>query len=258
MKIELLDGAMGTTISNIYNNNEKCREKINETNPKIIEEIHKKYIESGADYLKANTFNCSKKALEIYGEDLKKSYNYAFLGGKICKKIAEKYEKKSIGTFCDGDVDQIDGILDSGVDIIMVETIYDLEKGMNSLKLLKERMKIKKIKKPIMISFAVNEKGEIYSGEKILDVYQKFIDIDIISIGINCSEYTENIYLILKKFKEQTNLKVSFHPNSNKNIEDFIKGIKKLINDGIVDIVGGCCGTDFQHIKRLREIIDIK
>lgn len=248
----LLDGAMGTTISNIYKIEDKCREKLNYTKPELINEIHEKYIASGVDCLKANTFNCSKEVLRNYGENEEKAYEYAFLGAEICRKVAKKYNKKSIGTFCLPDKDQIDGILDGNVDIIMIETIYNLNKGLQSLNLVKERMKKKKLKKPLMISFAVNKDGKLYSGEKLVDIYENFIDDYIVSIGINCSELTEGVIEALKKIKKETNLKVSFHPNSDGNIKKFVKDINRLLKIKVVDIVGGCCGTDFDHIKMLK------
>lgn len=256
MKIELLDGAMGTTISDIYQVKERCREKVNFTNPEIIRDIHKRYSEAGADYLKANTFNCSKESLKAYGENPEKAYEYAFLGGSICKEISKKYGKKSIGTFCDGDIDQIDGILDSDVDIVMIETIYNLEKGLKTLELLKKRMEIKKIDKPIMISFAVDRECKIYSGEQIIDIYKRFTSEGVISLGINCSEYSQQISKVLKEIKKETKLNTSFHPNLDGDIEKFAKNIKKIIDDNAVSIVGGCCGTEFNHIKKMREIID--
>ena len=252
----LLDGAMGTTISNIYKIDVKCREKLNCTKPELITEIHEKYIASGADCLKANTFNCSKESLKNYGENEEKAYEYALIGGRICKKVADKYNKKSIGTFCLPDKDQIDGILDSDVDIVLIETIYNLDKGLESLKLLKKQMEDKKLVKPVMISFAVDKDGKLYSGEKLIDVYEKFLNKYIISIGINCSELTREIIGVLKKFKKETNLKISFHPNSNGDIEKFIKDINELLKVNVVDIVGGCCGTDFNHIKILKKTLE--
>ena len=103
-----------------------------------------------------------------------------------------------------------------------------------------------------MISFAVDGEGKLYSGEKLQDVYTKFLDDCVISIGINCSELTEKVMDILEKMKKETNLKVSFHPNSNGDIEKFVKDISSLLRLGVVDIVGGCCGTDFNHIERLK------
>lgn len=252
MRVILLDGAMGTTISNIYKIKERCREKLNCTQPEIVNEIHEKYVLAGVDCLKANTFNCSKEALRSYGENEVWAYEYAFLGGKICKAVADKYNKKSIGTFCLPDRDQIDGILDSDIDMVMIETIYNLDKGLESLKLLKTQLKKKKLVKPVMISFAVDGEGKLYSGEKLQDVYTKFLDDCVVSIGINCSELTEKVVDILEKMKKETNLKVSFHPNSNGDIEKFVKDISSLLKLGVVDIVGGCCGTDFNHIERLK------
>uniref|UniRef100_UPI0025C37042 homocysteine S-methyltransferase family protein n=1 Tax=Cetobacterium sp. TaxID=2071632 RepID=UPI0025C37042 len=124
--------------------------------------------------------------------------------------------------------------------------------GLQSLNLVKERMKEKKLKKPLMISFAVNKDGKLYSGEKLVDIYENFIDDYIVSIGINCSELTEGVIEALKKIKKETNLKVSFHPNSDGNIKKFVKDINRLLKIKVVDIVGGCCGTDFDHIKMLK------
>ena len=88
-------------------------------------------------------------------------------------------------------------------------------------------MKEKKLKKPLMISFAVNKDGKLYSGEKLGDIYENFIDDYIVSIGINCSELTEGVIEALKKIKKETNLKVSFHPNSDGNIKKFVKDINR-------------------------------
>ena len=154
------------------------------------------------------------------------------------------------------DKDQIDGILDSDVDIIMIETIYNLDKGLESLKLLKKQMEDKKLAKPVMISFAVDKDGKLYSGEKLIDVYEKFLNKYIISIGINCSELTREIIGVLKKFKKETNLKISFHPNSHGDIEKFIEDINELLKVSVVDIVGGWCGTDFNHIKILKKTLE--
>lgn len=252
----LLDGAMGTTISNIYKIKDNCREKLNYTKPEVINEIHEKYIKAGADWLKANTFNCSKEALRNYGENEDRAYEYALLGGQLCKKVSKKYNKKSIGTFCLPDKDQINGILDSDVDIVMIETIYNLNKGLESLKLLKEQMEIRKLVKPVMISFAVDKEGKLYSGEKLTDIYQNFLNEYVVSVGINCSELTEKVIETLDKFKKETNLKVSFHPNSDGDIKKFIEGINKLLELGTVDIVGGCCGTDFNHIEMLKRSLE--
>lgn len=252
----LLDGAMGTTISNIYKIKDKCREKLNYTNPEIVTEIHERYVKAGACYLKANTFNCSKEALKNYGENPEMAYEYALLGGKICKAVADKYGKTSIGTFCLPDKDQIDGILDSGVDKVMIETIYNLDKGLESLKLLEERMEIKKIKKVIMVSFAVDKDGKLYSGENLIDVYRKFLLENVVFIGINCSELTEKVVDILKIFRKKTGLIVSFHPNSNGDVKKFIEDIEILLKQGVVYVIGGCCGTDFRHIEALRKSIE--
>lgn len=254
--IILLDGAMGTLLTDEYNLKEKTKEKINILYPEIIETIHEKYIEAGADFIKANTFNCSKEALAMNGECEDNSYIYALRGAEIAKKISSKNNKKSVGTFCLGDESQIDGILDGDTDYILIETIFDYKKCLKSFNLLKERMRLKKIDKPIMISFALNKDGLIYSGENILDIFKEFIDENTFSIGINCTDFSENILEIFRELRKSTDLKLSFHPNSNGDVELFMAGIKRCLDENLLDIVGGCCGSSYIHIEKLKKYID--
>ncbi len=255
-EILVLDGAMGTLISEKFKIDEKCREKVNELYPEIIAQIHRDYIEAGADFIKANTFNCSKEALIKYGEDPEKSYLYALKGAKLAKESALKYNKKSVGTFCLGDESQIDGILDGDTDFILIETIFDYNEGKKSLRLLKERLAEKKRKKPIMISFAVNKIGQLYSGENVLDILNEFIVEDVFSIGINCSEISDEIIMLFEKMRKATTLKISCQPNSDGNIKKYLLELSKCLNEGVLDIVGGCCGTDEKHIKALKVMIE--
>lgn len=254
-EILILDGAMGTLISDKFKISEKCKEKINITFPEVIIKIHESYIEAGADLIKANTFNCSKEALIRYGEDPEESYNYALSGSRLAKKCALKYGKKSVGTFCLGDESQINGILDGDVDLILIETIFDYEQGKKSLSLLKRIMREREIKKPIMISFAVNKLGNIYSGERLVDIFDEFTDEDIFSIGINCSEFSKDILEVFKNIKNKTTIKLSYHPNSDGDIEKYLSVMSECLENGILDIVGGCCGTDDKHIERLKNIV---
>lgn len=256
MNINLMDGAMGTVISDVYKLEGECREKFNVIYPNIIEEIHERYIQSGSDYIKANTFNCSKESLKYYGENPKNSYQYAFEGARIAKKVAMKYGVKSIGTFCIGDKDQIEGIIDGGIDIILLETIYDLNKGIESLEILQEILKNKGVSKNIMISFTTDEDGRLFSGEYVIDIFEKFIKSDVVSIGINCSYSKKKIKKILKLFREKTKLLVSFHPNIKDDEEEIFEIIGELIEDRVVDVLGGCCRTEFDYIKKLKTIID--
>ncbi|MBC2850369.1 homocysteine S-methyltransferase family protein [Cetobacterium sp. 8H] len=255
-EILVLDGAMGTLISDKFKISEKCKEKVNIIFPEIITKIHENYIEAGADLIKANTFNCSKEALTKYGEDPEKSYDYALNGARLAKRCALKYGKKSVGTFCLGDESQINGILDGDVDLILIETIFDYEQGKKSLDLLRQIMKKREIKKPIMISFAVNKLGQIYSGEKLVDIFSEFIGEDIFSIGINCSEFSKEILEVFKSIKNKTTIKLSYHPNSDGNIENYLSIISECLENGVLDIVGGCCGTNEEHIKRLKNMIE--
>ncbi|WP_297487214.1 homocysteine S-methyltransferase family protein [uncultured Cetobacterium sp.] len=256
-KVLLLDGAMGTTINKEIDIEIKCKEKINILFPEKIENIHKRFIESGSDFIRANTFNCSEEALKNYGENIDESYNFALKGAEIAKRISEKYNKKSIGVFCLPGEKQILGILDGKVDLIMIETIFNFKLGLESLTLVREVMKRKNIKTPIMLSFTLCDGGKLYSGERLLDVIDSFIEDDIYSVGINCSCVLKDVENIFEKLREKLPklIKITFHPNMNEGEKTYLNTMKKLLDKNLVDIIGGCCGSNYEHIKKLKELI---
>lgn len=245
--MEILDGAMGTVLKD--NGIEGCLELANLDFPDIVEKIHKNYIEAGADYITTNTFNCTVEALKNRKNE---QYKCVIKGVEIAKRIAKKYNKKVIGTFCMPERMQILALLDSKPDFIMIETIFDLKKGKESLELLLELMKNRGEKIPVMLSFAVKRDATLYSGERLIDILDMFLNDNIYSVGINCSEYSEEIYDFYKKISD-LKIKKTYHPNILVGEEIVLSGMKKLVRDNLVDILGGCCGTDFKFIQKIKK-----
>lgn len=308
-KILVLDGATGTAIQN-YNLVEKdfrgdlfkqhsinlkgCNEILNITKPEIIKEIHKKYIENGADIIETNSFNCNSLSLEDYGiPDL--SYTLSKEAALIAKESAQDFKRKtgkniyvagSIGptskSCCipSGEIpyernidfdtlktvytEQIQGVIDGGVDILLIETIFDGLNAKAALLAAEEIMKKENILIPIMISFTVDKKGNLISGQNIESLITAIDRDSIISYGLNCSFGAKELIPIIIKLENFTRKKVSLYPNAglpNENgeyeesAEEMLEHLKELINNKKINILGGCCGTTYHHIKLISDYV---
>ena len=261
-RIILLDGAMGTYIQNMSLDEEKFRgsrfgnskislkgnyDILNLTNPEIIYEIHKLYLESGADIIKTNTFNSTSTSQIDYGcENL--SYELNFEGARIAKQAVYDFEKnnKNSQRFVAGvigptnrtcsmspDVNRPDfrnisfdelkrdyflsfsGLIEGGCDIILVETIFDT---LNAKAALFAKIEFeKKFKKSIslMISVTIADlSGRTLSGQTLESFYNSIIHCDPLSVGINCALGPKELEPHLKELNRFCIPLVSIHPNA--------------------------------------------
>ena len=295
-RILVLDGAMGTVLQKYelpaedFNGTKGCYEILNETRPDIIFEVHKKYIEAGADIIETNSFNCNAISLKNYHlED--KVYDLAKKSAEIAKDAVRKSEKKvyvfgSVGptnkglSFPEKDVSckravsfdemkevikvQVTGLIDGGVDGILLETIFDGLTAKATLLAIEEVFAEKNIKLPISISATVNKQGKLLTGQSIESL---IVDLDrdsVISFGFNCSFGAKDLVPFVLKIKELTTKFISLHANAglpNQNGEYVETALKMrddllpLIENQAINILGGCCGTDYEHIKLIAELI---
>ncbi|WP_407536620.1 homocysteine S-methyltransferase family protein (plasmid) [Cetobacterium somerae] len=297
-KIYILDGATGTVIQDYHlsekdytDNNYKyigCHEILNKTRQDIILDIHKKYIEAGADIIETNTFNSNSISLKDYGLE-NESYFLSFLGAKLAREAVENSKKEilvagSIGptnksasistskSILDREIDfnelfesyliQARGLVDGGVDLFLIETIFD---GLNAKaaviaceKVAKENSK----KIPIMISATVNKNGKILSGQDIKSLITSLDRDSIISFGLNCSFGAKDLIPLIESLNPYTDKLLSVYPNAglpNENGEYdekpqiTLEYLKKLIDNKKINIIGGCCGTTPAHIKLISD-----
>ena len=274
----ILDGAMGTVLQKCsidiedFCGTNNCFEVLNLTNENIIKNIHRKYIESGADIIETNTFNCNKFTLE--GSLLeKKIYEICKKGGEIAREIVQEYDKK---IFIAGSIgptgisvsqdktrymeleesyrEQISGLLDGGIDFLLIETVYDFLNLEIAIKVCKEIFKEKREETPIVVSFTCDNEGRIYSGEKIEDIIKRIDYNLILGYGLNCVGFNKTV----EKLRKFTDKIVFFYPNQsffNEEKIDAKQYFNFLIKNNLVDVIGGCCGTDFNYIKELNCIL---
>ncbi len=295
-RILVLDGAMGTAIqkynlnSDDYLGKKGCNEILNITRPDIIKDIHLKYIEAGADIIETNSFNCNKISLNEYGFS-ERAYEIAKRSAELAKEVTTTSEKKiyiagSIGPTnktltipsgknpYDRDLEfdylkeayseQIEGLIDGGVDILLIETIFDGLNAKCAVISAEEVMKRKNINLPIIISATVNKEGKIFTGQSIESLIVALDRESIISYGFNCSFGAKELIPLTKKLGKFTKKPISLYPNAGLPNEDgeYLESpditanyLKELVDNQEVNILGGCCGTTFEHIKSIANLV---
>ncbi|MGL4392145.1 MAG: methionine synthase [Fusobacteriaceae bacterium] len=286
----------------LFINNKKnlrgCNEVLNLTRPDIIKEIHQKYLEAGADIIETNSFNGSKFALKDY-EIENFAYELSKTSAELASGVAREFEIKtnkkiyvagSIGPTnksCslpsgenpfERDIDfdmaleaykeQIRGLIDGKVDIILIETIFDGLNAKAALLAIEELVAEKNIQPiQIMISATVDKSGKILSGQSIESLITALDRDEIISYGFNCSFGAKDLVPLILRLEKITSKNISLHPNAglpnekeeyDETAEVMLEFLKPLINEQKINIIGGCCGTSYEHIKLISDYVKEK
>ena len=309
-RILVLDGAMGTMIQ-AYNLKEEDfrgerfknyptplkgnNDLLSITQPQIISEIHKKYLDSGADILETNTFSSNSISMADYNmEDL--VYELNFESAKIANKLTDEYSIKdpSKPRFVAGSIgptnktasmspdvsdpgfraitfdelvisytEQIKGLVDGGVDILLLETIFDTLNAKAALFAIDTYMENNKLDIPLMVSGTITDQsGRTLSGQTVNAFMISVSHMPIFSIGFNCALGADQLMQYVKRLSDKSEFYVSAHPNAglpnafgeyDQTPEEMQNLLEKYLKDGIVNIVGGCCGTTEEHIKLIAE-----
>ena len=308
-RIMLLDGGMGTMIqehklseddyrSELFKNHDSSLQGNNDllsiTQPKIIKDIHLKYLNAGSDIIETNTFNANSISQEDYNlQD--KVFEMNFESAKIAREVVDKFNVKhnkqafvcgSIGptnrtaslspkvedlsyrnvTFdqlYDAYYEQIDGLVQGGIDIVMIETIFDTLNCKAAIIAVKDYFENKKISLPIMISVTIVDKsGRTLSGQTLEAFWHTIKFAKPLSVGINCALGVTDMAPYLKELSKISNCFISAFPNAGLPNElgeyddspSFMaEEIKKLADHGSLNIIGGCCGTTPEHIRAIKD-----
>ncbi len=274
-----------------------CSEILNITRPDIIKEIHLNYMKAGADIIETNSFNCNSISLSEYNL-AEKSYEFSKISASIAceavKNFSEISGKKiwiagSVGptsksaSIPTGDIpyereisfdelknsysDQIRGLIDGGADIILIETIFDGLNAKAALIATEEIFEEKNKFFPVMISATVNKQGKLLSGQSIESLITALDREYIISFGLNCSFGAKDLVPLIKKLSSFTDKYISLYPNAGlpdengeykETPEITAEFLKELVEEKAVNILGGCCGTHFGHIKAISKLVSGK
>lgn len=298
-RILVLDGATGTAIQK-YNLSKKdflgkigCNEILNITRGDIIKEIHRKYVEAGADIIETNSFNANKISLADYKIE-ERAYELAKISAKLALEVRDEFLSLGRKIWIAGSVgptsksasiptgnvpyereitfdklkeaykEQINGLIDGGIDIILIETIFDGINAKSALVACDEIFEERKKFFPVMVSATVNKQGKLLSGQSIESLIIALDREYIISFGLNCSFGAKDLIPIIKKLGKFTDKYISLYPNAglpNENgvydetPEKMSEDLKEIVREKGINILGGCCGTHFGHIKAIANLV---
>ena len=270
------DGAMGTAL---YSNGlESCHEYNNISNPSAVEEIHKAYIEAGADIIQTNTYAAKKCQLKTYGyEDKFEEINIraaeiarsaagekTFVLGTIGAIRGLRECELTLESIVNETLDQVKVLLSTEkIDGLLFETYYDQEEIRT---ILSEARKLTDL--PIITNISLLEAGITQNGEKVTDALSALVNLGADIVGLNCHL---GPYHMIKSFKQVPLFAQSYlsaYPNASlmqltqtingneyrfrKNSSYFEQSAKLLVEEG-VRLIGGCCGTTPEHIRAIKK-----
>ncbi|MCB0451684.1 MAG: homocysteine S-methyltransferase family protein [Aequorivita sp.] len=266
------------------------------TQPQAIAEIHSKYFAAGADIVETNTFSSTTIAMADYDmQDLVYELNYE--SAKIAKKVADEFTAKeqhkprfvagAIGptnktASMSPDVNdpgfraisfeelrvaykqQAEALIDGGVDILLVETIFDTLNAKAALFAIDEIKEERNLDIPIMISGTITDaSGRTLSGQTAEAFLISISHIPLLSVGFNCALGAKQLTPHLEVIANRTNLATSAYPNAglpnafgeyDESPKQMAEQVKEYLDKQLVNIIGGCCGTTPEHIKLIAEI----
>lgn len=261
------DGAMGTYL---YSQGiDDCFEKINVTNPEIIVQAHKEYIRAGADLIQTNTYAANKLKLEKYGlKDEVKNINRAAVA--IAKEAANKdvFVLGTVGGIRRFQLDdwelrevkealseQMEALLEEGVDGLLLETFYDLEEALAATKIARSLTN-----EPIIVNLSLGEVGVLHGGIHVADAFRQLAHIGADVVGLNCRMGPFHMLRTFEAVPLFDDVYFSAYPNASlpdyrdgrvlyeSNAEYFQAMGERFIEEG-VRLLGGCCGTTPEHIE---------
>lgn len=277
-EIILFDGGTGTYLyeKGVYIN--RCFDELNLTNPELVTEVHRDYINAGADIIETNTYGANTFKLTPHGLG-GKVYEINLRGTQIAKSAAkdsvlvagavgplgvqiEPLGKLSFDEAKDVFKEQIKGLLDGGVDLIILETFALVKEMIQAIRAVREL----NADIPIVAQVTINESGTLLSGAPLERFIEKLKEYPVDAIGINCSVGPKAMLDALENLRSLTDLPISVQPNaglpqniSGRNIymtspEYMAEYAKRFIQTGAA-IVGGCCGTNPTHIRAMRKAV---
>lgn len=265
------------------------------TRPEWIKNIHRNYLKAGADCIETNTFGSNKLKLEEYGygdKTLEFNKKIAELAVDVTKEFSDKprYVVGSMGPtgFLPSSNDpslgqiplekireafeiQAEGLILGGVDALLIETSQDILEVKMAIEACHSAMKKTGKKIPIIANVTLDKYGKMLLGTNIQAAYTTVSDMGIDAFGLNCSTGPVEMTPSIQWLNEQNDLPLLVVPNAGMpenqggravykmTPEDMAKTMRDFLSQyGNVRIIGGCCGTNTEHIALLRKIIDEK
>ena len=307
-RVMVLDGGMGTMIQRFHLSEEDfrgkqfaahagelfgCNDLLCLTRPEIIEDIHRRYLDAGADMIETCTFNAQRISLGDYGlAEEARAINLAAC--QIARRAADSYTKRtpqkprfvlgSVGPtsrICSPEaangnplapellheayIEQMEALIDGGVDAILIETIFDLRNARIACDAAIEAMNCYGKRLPLMLSFSVaTPDGHNMLGQSIIPFVKSLTDLPIYSVGLNCLSEVKRFIPLLLQLSQSVPCRISFYPNAgqpdshgvySKTPEELLAEVWQLLDAHRLNIIGGCCGTTDAYISKFAQVV---
>ena len=312
-RILILDGAMGTMIQG-YNLTEKDfrgnlellqmlnyqgnNDMLNLSRSDIIEDIHRRYLEVGADIISTNTFSAQRISQADYHME-SFSRDIAYAGAKLARKCADEYSTADKPRFVAGSIgptnktcsmspdvsdpakrdltydalfdaysEQVAAMIEGGIDAVLIETIFDTLNAKVAIDASLSEMKKVGVDLPIMLSVTITDlSGRTLSGQTLDAFLASVSSYPIFSVGLNCSFGAEQMRPYLKELAAKAPYYISIHPNAglpnsmgeyDETPEIMVPQMVSFVDEGLVNIIGGCCGTTEEFIAGYVKVVEGK
>lgn len=311
-RIMVIDGAMGTMIQQYKLSEEDYRgERFKDypqsvkgnndllvlTQPKIIADIHKEFLNAGADIIETNTFNANHYSMADYAmENLVTEINIE--AAKIARKVADEqtaitpekprlvagaigptnkagslspdvnnpgYRSVTFNDLVKAYSEQVNALIDGGVDMLLVETVFDTLNSKAALFAINTIFEERNIEMPVMVSGTITDaSGRTLSGQTPEAFYISISHAGLFSVGLNCALGAAQMRPFIEEISDVAECYVSCYPNAglpnefgeyDESPEHMAKVIEDFAKSEFLNIVGGCCGTTPAHIKAIAETV---
>jgi 5-methyltetrahydrofolate--homocysteine methyltransferase len=311
-RIAIIDGAMGTMIQarklteEDYRGSEfarhpkplhLCNDVLNLSQPEIITEIHRQYLEAGADIIETNTFNSTAISMAEYGLQ-ERVYDLNFAGARAARRAVDEFTRANPDRPCfvagsmgptsrtasasqdisspasravtfdqlrEAYYEQARGLVEGGVDALLVETIFDTLNGKAALFAVDQLLEETGKRIPVMASVTIiDQSGRTLSGQTVEAFWISVSHINLFSVGINCALGAKQMRPYIEELSGIAPIFLSCYPNAglpnafggfDETPGRMSSDLREFAANGWVNIVGGCCGTTPAHIQAVAEAV---
>lgn len=306
-RILILDGGLGTMIQRTHPveadfrgsrfaewgcDLKGCNDLLVLTRPDTIANIHREYLDAGADIIETNSFNANAISLADYDlQDYVLEINTA--AARLARTVADDWSLKHSGVkrYVAGSVGptnrslsmspsvddaaarnvtwaeltatyqtQMTGLINGGADCLLIETVFDTLNAKAALWAAEEAMRACGKRVPIMLSVTLTESGRTLSGQTLEALLASVAHADLASVGLNCGFGAEGMNRWIEQLAALTSLPVSVYPNAglpnemgeyDETPEKMVEHVRPMLEKGLVNVIGGCCGTTPDHIRAI-------
>jgi 5-methyltetrahydrofolate--homocysteine methyltransferase len=267
------------------------------TQPEIIEKIHSEYFDAGSDIVETNTFNANRISQSDYQME-SVVYEMNLAAAHVARRAADRftsltpdkprfvagalgptnktasmspdvndpgYRAVSFDDLSDVYAEQARGLIDGGVDMLLVETVFDTLNAKAALFGINQLLKERNMRMPLMVSATITDaSGRTLSGQTLEAFIHSMSHIDLLSIGLNCSLGAKEMRPYVEELSKKSSIYVSVYPNAglpnqfgeyDERPEDMAGHIRDFVTHNFANIVGGCCGSTPDHIRAMAEAI---